>query len=320
MSTSTIQFTNEDFVSLGFNEFLSQWNNIGLEDLAEPEAKMMLNFLNLCNTGDGQELDMDNVLLVKAADGGILKQVYGPGVFRRDDALILKVGGNKFAIEQNKTEMTIGGLVGSLSFESKPVKAKIKDEQGDEQEIEIYPATLDLMPSDGSEQEYRVRCHFDAAVEPMPAAIKSAMRGGKSIAKFFKEPSAGGGNGSTIAMKDLGEGEFAVTEINTVETKDGRTSYTLTLDDDRQVWSRGNVDAQLKSGYQIKEGQPLTLVVANIKVRTDGKTSLDCALRERAPRAAGEKVTPKAKATKPVEKELVAAVAETVPDFDDMPF
>jgi hypothetical protein len=315
MST-VINFTKDNFPSLSFTEFLGPWNQVALEDLSTNEQEFMSVFLSYA-AGDDAEPNVEDILLVKAAAGGILKDVYGPSLFQGGDGeLILKVGANSFPVKHvGGLEWRVGGLEGQISFESKPIKVKQKDSSGsgEEYEVELYPANLELLPDDGSEWQFNCRCSWDISADPTPAKVKQTMKRGESIAHFFRTVPQPGEGGDTFKMQDLGEGEFAVVSIRVIETKNYGDRYVLKLSDDREVWSRGNVEAVLKDDEcrsnvedALKKERPVTLCITSITQRGD-RTYVDCALRFRAPRAAGEVVADKPKAAKTVNQQKAAA-------------
>lgn len=321
---TTYSFRKEEFPSLAFEEYLNTWSSLGIEELSPSEAELMTIFLSYA--GDYDSLDLSNVLLVKAAEGGILKDVYGPSLFKKqDDQLVLKVGNNEFEVRQEKMSLFVGQLEGTLSFEDRPTKIKLKDANGEEYEVEIYNATCDLMPADGTELEFRVRCSWNSESNPQPGAIKAAMRRGESIARYFRAVPAKSEGGNTLKMQDLGEGEFKLAGTRKLAGGKYGDSYILELADGRSVWARGTVAEILKTGWEMPKDTPVSLSIANIRERSEGKFSLDCALRLREPRdpnqprGAVRKPNVRPITPVPAQRQLVAAAidAELV---DDIPF
>lgn len=329
MTTTT--FAKDNFPSLSFVDYVSPYTPIGVDDLAPDERSLMLLFLSFVTEID--DIDLSHILLVKAAEGGILKEVYGPSLFKREATLVLKVGGLEFPVGQDKSELRLGQLVGTLSFESEPVKIKVKNDDGEEFDFDLYNATCDFMPLDGTELEFRVRCSWNPLKNPQPGVIKATMRRGESITDFFRE--VPGEGGTILKMQDLGEGEFKVSGIRKFTGGEYGDSYVLDLTDGQSVWARNNVLDVLKSGWKMPADKPVTLLIANIQQRKEGKYSLDCALKLREPRDPNQPKLAAAKkpnvsvinGTAPVgAKQLVASASGTFKpagdntDPDDIPF
>jgi hypothetical protein len=333
---STITFSNEDFPSLADNEYLSEWNQIGFSDLREGEQALLQQFLAYT---DIAEIDFENLLLVKAADGGFFKNVYGPSVFQREGGLIVKVGGNELPMAEEKDAkgainlFRIGTLTGTIAFADEPIEIDLdvvdpitNKKTGEKAKINYFPARIDFMPEDGTEIEYRIRVSFQITTEPSPSKVRAAMKRGDSIAKFLREPGQGGGGGDAGKMQELGNGEFPVESYRAVETNQYGTRYIIKLVDGREVWSRGNCDMQLKDELSrssvdraLAEGKPVTLTTANIKIGSDGKCRMDCALRLRAPRSADDSLGEAKKPNVTPVRELAAAGSGKA-SKDNIPF
>lgn len=318
----SITFNKDEFASLAFEEFTGKWNPIALSELAEAEAEIIRTFLIYCGAmpagedENGAELwegaDPTNVLLVRAAEGGILDRIYGPSLFNKEGEVILKLAGCEFPVSVAGNEFKVGTLSGTLSFASEATKIKIKNDAGEEQEIEYFPATLDLMPDDGTEIEYKVNAQFDIQVKP--PTVKAALKRGASIAEYLKPAPTGNGTGTeVIKMQELGEGEFNVSGYRLVETKENGSRYIVQLSDGTELWSRGMVETQLKDGPSresidkaIATGDPICLQITDIKKKGD-KTYLNCVLRLRKAMTPEEQA--KAKQAKRANAKPVSATA-----------
>lgn len=287
---TTYSFDQFMFPSLSFADLAGGYNSIGYSELAQEEQDALMMFVG--SLGDSlSEFDPDNILLVKASASGILTNVYGASIFKGSEGmLVLKLGNNEWAVSQQGASFKVGSLSGELSFADKAIPAAVKDDNGEEREVELWQANVEFMLiPDGDEDnaiEYRVRCAWDAATEPKPPTIKAKLKAGKNISSYFRSvPNGSGGGTEAVKMQDLGEGEFEVLEIRSVETKYG-DRYLLKLADEQEVWSRGNVDIQLKdrairSQPLLRSGVKTMLLVSDIVQGKDGKFRLNCALRER---------------------------------------
>lgn len=285
-----INFSKDDFSSLSLTEFLGQWNQVGLDDLLPKEQEFMSVFLQYCCSFDDENLDTSDILLVKAGDYGVLKDVYGPSIFRNEnDELVLKCGVNEFPVTHvSKDEFKCGALEGSITFDTKATKVKVKTD-GEEYEVEFYPAVIAFIPNDGVEWQFNVRCSLDPATEVSSTKIKNALRRGESIAHHFRPVPKKGEGGNTIKMQELGEGEFPISGIRKVETQNG-DRYIIELASGESCWSRGNVETVLKDDESrgtieaaLKADKPVTLSVTSVTQKGD-KCYVDCALRFREPR------------------------------------
>lgn len=331
----TINFDKDDFATLQLEEFVSQWNPIALDELADSEQDIIMTFwqyasngaVSFNEAGEIQGLDATNILLVKAGAGGILDRIYGPSIFKSvdDEHIVLKMGNNTLEVVQTKDGLKVGQLEGSIRFSDEPIKVKIKNDKGEEEESEFYPGTVEFLPEDGEEWMFNVRLALDPKTSPQPVRIKQAIKKGSSILEYLANAPTPSNGIDTMKMQDLGVGEFGVADIQKVNTQNYGDRFILELTDGRKVWSRGGVDTLLKSGWEKPEGQPLTLQIAEIEQRGN-KYFVSCSLRLREPRLAdSDEVKPTATKkpnVKPVtpakpQKELVAAGTDSL---DDIPF
>lgn len=314
----TINFNKDDFASLGLQEFLGQWNQVALEDLNTREQEFMSLFIQYCCNFDDSNVNTSDVLLVKAGDYGMLRDVYGPSIFRTEDGgLVLKAGSNEFpVVHKSGQEFTVGALEGTITFASEPIKAKVKKDN-EEYEVEFQPAVMELLPNDGAEWQFNVKCSLDPSTEISSAKIKQALKRGESIAHHFRSvPKKGEGGGNTLKMQELGKGEFAIGWVRSVETQNG-TRYIIGLEDGTECWSRGNVETVLKDDESrttienaLAESKPVTLSITNVMQKGD-KWYVDCALRFRAPRVL-EEIKPGANKRKPAPQTAAAQAGNKV--------
>lgn len=320
-----VQFKDETFVELIARELEPGYNMLGLDELEEDGADL-ITFVGAIASAflpeEGQEgIDYDALLLVKADELGVVSRFYGPSLYNDDEhGLIIKVGKNKFAVKQEKGTLgtfKCGDLEGDLAF-GEPTKMRVKDDAGEEVEVDYHPAYINLMdPAEESDDpcEYKVRVTWiiDPKVEFSTSKVKLRAAKCQSIAELLQAPPSGGGS-SWLRMQELGKGKYPIASIKDVSTKYGE-NYVLVLDDGREVIARGKVKTQLDCGYVMKSN--LTLIVSKVEQRGD-RWFVDCALRE----AAKEK--PK-KEEKGKEKELVAvgaasAESDAEVDYDAIPF
>lgn len=312
-----IKFSKEDFSSLSFVEFPGKWNAVGLSDLSIAEQSILINLMALLpNPIDAEEVDNDDLLLVKA-EKGMLKEIYGPSIFQGEkEGLVFKLGGNEFPVTQEGNEFRCGQLVGELQFADKEIV--YKDRSGDEEiEYPFYPCTC-VFYNDEDEAVYRVRFAVDPVADPKPAKIKALCRKGESVAHFLNPvPVKGQGGGEAIKMRDMEVGEWAISDIKALPAGQYGPSWILELEDGRSVWAQGLVKTALAGGYERKPGQPLTLAITRIQPSSNGKVYVDCALRQRPPKGGepGKPEPQKKQAVKPV-----AATAAAQPNYDDIPF
>jgi len=299
---ATINFRNEDFPSLAMTQFSGKWNPVAMSELGEEEQDFML--VLLLAASDGGEVNQEDILLVRATeDGALLDRVYGPSVFLDPDTneLVLKVGGNSFPVTIEGQNFRVGSLCGPISFEKDPIKRRIKDKDGDDLEVDYYPATIDLLPDDGTDYEFCVNCALAPELEVTRSKVLQMLKKSESIVGFFNCAPKNEG-GSAIKMQDLGVGEYALQSVRSIDGSYGK-SFILMLESGQEVWGRGNVDIVLKSQQArieglLEEGQPVTLVVSKIQPRSDGKYRVDCALMLREPRESTSSATPTKTKTK----------------------
>lgn len=283
MTDDTIFATpRENFASLSLAEYSGTLNAVGLDNLAPKEAELLSLFLVYVESDllNADAIDYDQLLWVRASADGIFQDVYTPSLKSNGEGgLVLQVGVNKFAVTVEDRELVCGGLSGSIAFGQ-----TVKYGRSDGSEIEYQTGFVDFMV-EGDDRLWRVKCAFDPEKDLKAAAIRRAEKEGDAAAlsQFFKVAGGGDTRTDTFRMEEIGEGEFLVTGIRSVETKYGE-NFILTLSDNREVWSRGAVTTLLRSGWQSPKGLPLTLTISNIRPRGEGKFSIDCALRLRAPR------------------------------------
>jgi hypothetical protein len=328
-------FDKDMFPCLSDTDFTPGFNSIGMEDLGHTEQDLMSIFIGALGPSIS-EFDETNILLVKADEFGLLDKVYGATIFRHEEAgLVLKLGANEFQVSQNKDGLVIGDLSGEIRFADKPTLITVKDDNGDEKQVEFWPASVELLYiPEGDEDnsiEFKVRCSWDPSTEAKPATIKAKIKTGKDISSYFRLPPSGnGGSGEAIKMQDLGVGEFLVTDIRKLEGGKYGDSFVLKLDDGREVWSRGSADIQLKARSMdglplLRPGVPTCLIVSQCVQRNDGKWSINCALRERLPGTGQVKAKPAAATPAKEPVATVAAPTATATlaakkEYDDIPF
>jgi hypothetical protein len=307
-------FDQYDYPSLLNQEWSGQWNRIGLNDLTEKEQEGIETFVVLAATSNPeQEIDWSDLLLVKS-EGEILKDVFGPALSKDPDTqeLILEIGANKFPVAQEDKGnlLRCGSLSGEICFAENAQKIKVKDpNSGEYIEVEYFKSWVEFMPQgegngiEGIEVIFKARCRLEPLSNPQPAAIKTALRRGEAIAKYFKPISGGQSNNNgdrppTFKMPELGVGEYQVRGLQFISNGQYGSSFTIHLTDGREVWARGIALTQIREGFpfEVPEDKkvwevnsncnsPVTLVIATITPRENGKYSVDCALRKRLPRA-----------------------------------
>ena len=317
---ATFNFDKEMFSSLLGQSLVGGYNTIGMGDLDSDEAGNLYRFIGFLGHSIAP-FDDTNVLLVKADSYGVLDAVYGASIFQHPEhGLVLKLGANEFPVEVSKSGFKVGSLEGVITFSDKPVKIIIKDKSGEEKEIEYWGATVDLMPENGDELEYKVKCSWQADKEPKPAQIKSLIKKGESIAEFFRPiPTGNGGGIESIKMQDLGEGVYKLSGFRVVTTNDYGDRFILKLEDGREVWSRGNVDIQLAGspeGWLKQAGLGnVELIVSSCKQRKDGKWSVSCALRRTK-----ESLNQGQTESEPTEEKELVSVGANSTKQTDIPF
>lgn len=253
----TIRFEQEFMRELSMIDYDTEWTAINLLDLEDgPERDLLCTFINLVKPVD-YPLNQSEILLTRSQNT-MLKRIYGPCVFRKDDALVLKLGANEFPMHIEDREFVCSQVRGEVEMDH------------------ISQICYLRLRSEEPKLDWLVDMRL---VEGVTASdIKETLRKNQSIVEFFQSsPTQGEGN-PVLKMQDLGEGIFDVERIQEVKTKDGRKTFVIHLVDGRQCWSRGQVDMVLRQG-PCPEG-PLSIKIDNLSHK-NGKIHLDCAFRRR---------------------------------------
>jgi hypothetical protein len=328
-----INFSIDNFPSLIEREdWTGQWNSVDSATLAPDETQILADFE--VQLGDPmEELPDDfykNILLVKCSEereegevvDRLVDKVYGPGIYRTENnVIVLKFGNGFWHVQQDKSTLIVGNMRGSIDFVEKPREIKIKGANGGETKVKVQNCWVTFV---SDSQVYEVPINTDPVTNPIKNTILMHCNAGKPLSYFLKMPPTGeGGGGSITNMKDLGAGRFEVTDCylkDTPKNVDSSHAWVIRLSDGRQVWARGLAEKQLKGG-KFTHVFPCLLSVSNLK-QVGEKTYLDCVLRNRAEQApAPSPATPAPKNRRapgnkpPAQPEHVAE-----PDYDDIPF
>jgi hypothetical protein len=290
-------FGKENFPSLILREDLSEtWNNIALHSLPSEEKNGLSLLLEGSGIANSTNFDPDRVLLVKA-QSGILKQVYGPAIFRDGERAILKVGSNEIALNQSGDRYLVGDLKGKINVQTKTDLTGV-----------VYPVAYCSFV-DKLKNVFKVRIDLDTQNEDVSAsAIEATLVNEESILPYLAQVPV-----QAIKMHELGTGEYEVREIVESVGEYG-LSFKIYLMSGLVVWAKENSQILLERGYCKKPDTPLTLVISKIEEIGDGKWQVDNALRERLPRLNGASTTPNVP--------TLEAVAEEVEEknLDELPF
>jgi hypothetical protein len=285
-TATTFGFDDSDFPSLLLNEYGEVWNVITLDELSPREQEGLRRLLEASGIL-GRPNYRPEVLLVKARDG-VFKGVYGPALFRYGDDIVLKVGENMIPVKQSDDRFLVGSLKGKMTVIEKEGK------------VENYPvATLSFVSPDKSVFKVRVSLNFQLGISA--GELEATLLNNESVLPYLAQvPSP------AIPMHELGVGEFDILGFSSYAGDTG-TRYKLHLANGAVVWSRGNSETLLASGFTKTEGQPLVLAVTHLEEYTTGKFKVDHAIYRRLPRLVGTT------ADEP-EPPTVDTIAETVED------
>ncbi|PSF30018.1 hypothetical protein C7H19_24130 [Aphanothece hegewaldii CCALA 016] len=264
----TFEFEQSNFPSLLLYEFEHTWNNITLDALSPDEQEGLSRLIGASGI-ESSPVYRPEVLLIKA-ERGIVKGVYGPGLFRYGDYIVLKVGENVARVEQEGDRLLVGKLKGKITVIEKEDAKKQK-----------YPtAFCTFVAPDKS--VFKVRVSLDSQQQGKGAGeLEATLVNEESILPYLGQvPSP------AIPMHELGEGEFEIIGFSKYQSENG-TRHKIHLADGKVVWARGNSEMLLDSDYTKPEGKPLTLVVSHIEEFAPDKFKVDNAIRERLPRLTG---------------------------------
>jgi hypothetical protein len=280
-------FDDSDFPSLLLNEYPEVWNVITLDTLAPREQEGLTRLLEASGISSRPNYRPE-VLLVKAREG-VFKGVYGPALFRYGDDIVLKIGENMISVQQSDDRFLVGQLKGKMTVIEKEGKQ------------ENYPvATLSFVSPDKSVFKVRVSLNFQLGFSA--GELEATLLNNESVLPYLAQVP-----GPAIPMHQLGVGEYEILGFSSYAGDTG-TRYKIHLANGAVVWSRGNSETLLASGFTKTEGQPLVLVVSDIEEYTSGKFKVDNAIYRRLPRLAGAPAP---------EAPTVDTTAETVKDDAD---
>ncbi|PSF28548.1 hypothetical protein C7H19_24575 [Aphanothece hegewaldii CCALA 016] len=267
-SVQTFEFEQSNFPSLLLYEFENTWNNITLDALSPDEQEGLSRLIGASGI-ESSPVYRPEVLLVKA-ERGIVKGVYGPGLFRYGDYIVLKVGENVVRASQDGDRLHVGKLKGKITVIEKEDAKKQK-----------YPtAFCTFVAPDKS--VFKVRVSLDSQQQGFSAGeLDATLVNEESILPYLAQVPA-----PAISMSQLGVGEFEIIGFSKYQSENG-TRHKIHLADGKVVWARGNSEMLLDSDYTKPEGKPLTLVVSHIEEFAPDKFKVDNAIRERLPRLEG---------------------------------
>jgi hypothetical protein len=211
--------------------------------------------------------DENHVLTVKADANGMIEQVYGPAIFKKDGEIVVKVGANLFPLTIKGTEASVGELLGDVEV----LERDGRNEDGAEEKYlavswDVYfPAPLD--------ETVEIPFVLDGENKTNKAKFKQALKQG-DITPYLREAGTGG---NWVSMNDLEIGEYEMTALvaNDPHPEYG-VSWTMTLAGVGDVRSKGK---QFHSKLAIrapklmallKAGQPVTLLVSSKKELSQG--------------------------------------------------
>lgn len=298
-NTQIFEFEPENFPSLVLREDLTEtWNNISLSSLLEDEQIGLQLLLTASGITEQSDYNPERILLVKA-DAGVPKQVYGPAIFRDGEAIILRIGDNTGTISPSGDRYLVGNLKGKITVQTK------QDISGKD-----YPVAYCSMVAN-NKTVFKVRVSLDTQNNSILASdIEATLINEESILPYLAQVPA-----QAIKMHELGLGEWEIKAISESQGQYGNY-YKLHLTNGIVARATGNSQIVLESGYQMRAGTPLTLVVTNIEEIGEGKYRVDNALRERLPRL-DRTPTP---SNIPTLEAVVEEVGEEKQDLDQIPF
>lgn len=321
-----VKFDNSTFGQLTMQEFMPGYNNLGADDVGETD---LIRFISLISEDLIGELDESNLLTVVADEMGIATKIYGPTIFQTTEGeMVIHVGRNNFKVHQEKSDFgrfRCGKLYGDISSSETASQVKIKDSNGVEREVDSWKSWIDFINPEDDENDmtaFQVGVRWELEKEVTPAKVRMRLGKDASIAEWLRTTPGSGARGEALKMQDWADRSgipipitVKVDEIRSIDGKYG-TSYILKLETGDEVWSRGNVDGQLQTGYTLKPDIPCYLIISEV-TRRGTKAYVNCTLREKR----GEQSAPTPAV--PV-KEVVAVgagVTEEKPaDHDDIPF
>lgn len=270
-----MQFNLENMPFLQLLEYESKYNPITLDEIDAIQKQLVdldldvaaftntIDALTAFMSGLGAEVDLSKELMtVVADDGGGIEKIYCAAIFRDEDVLVLKVGGNLFPLQQLEDSVTAGDYKGTF----KSVKMK-----GSDGEYELIYCNF---RKKGDKQIYEIPCIAAKGTRINEGELLACMESGQSIAPFFD---AVGSGGNYMAMNDLEIGEYEILEITEGDPHPeyGR-NFKILLGHGLSFFAKGQKFVNMLSKnlpiYQaaLKKGKPLTLVVTDKKELSQG--------------------------------------------------
>lgn len=240
------------------------------------DSNHLLMFLTACSG----EVNLSNVLSVKASPEGIVERVYGPVLQASEDEkdIVIRSGGNTFTVKQNGRNFQVGELEGELESYDITIRKGTPDEQ-----------TISIPRIDFSHKEnptlifsIRVLIKKDADGE----GLKQVARSKKPITPYLMASKSGGVD--AFKLTEIPEGEYLVTDIDINTGGEYGNSYLIILGD-KGVWANASLKNQLNKHYGafksfIANGKPVTLTLANIRELPTGYKTCSTGLFLREPR------------------------------------
>jgi hypothetical protein len=283
-AATSFGFDDIDFPSLLLNEYGEVWNVITLDELAPHEQEGLSRLLEASGIS-GRPNYRPEVLLVKAREG-VFKGVYGPALFRYGDDIVLKIGENMISVQQSDDRFLVGRLKGKMTVIEKEGKQ------------ENYPvATLLFVSPDKA--VFRIRVSLNSQLGFSAGELEATLLNNESVLPYLAQvPSP------AIPMHQLGIGEYEILGFSSYAGDTG-IRYKIHLANGAVVWSRGNSETLLASGFTKEEGQPLVLAITHVEEYTTDKFKVDHAIYRRLPRLVGAPAP---------EAPTVDTTAETVED------
>jgi len=273
-----VNFDDDDkFGVLYAKDYVPGYNKIGLEDLSDEDFQDDEALFLTCLTclADGKDLDLKDVISVKATESGMVDRIYTPAMFASEggEGLVIRAGSNLFPVTQNGRTFTCGEMQGEI--ESYSVKYGDKEYK--------VPRIDFVAPKGGLIFSLRV---FGKDETVNGDSLKHRARAGGAIAGYLRE--AKGGNYQVVKPTELPEGEYLVTGIDQKEHPEYGTGYFVALDGGKALYANFGMKKQLKSSFNsfsncLKGGRPVTLIIANIREGNNKKMTCDAVFRNRAP-------------------------------------
>lgn len=304
---SVILFDDYTFPNLISRDFNPGYNMLGLDDVEDSDLMLFLGEVTnefIQPDPDTTNVDTNQLLLIKADDGGMVDRIFAPAIYRDEHGnMILKIGNNNFNVTSGsftvtasngkpitETGLKCGNLIGEINWAEKTTNRAVTV-NGEKLEYAYHDAWVDFVNYANADLTYyRVHLKWETTKEVSKSTVGMLIKTGEPVTEYLELAPRGGG-GSTAKLKDLiADGNKLTVNLpyqiplkagyKVIDGQYGE-SYILSTQDGSDIWAQGKIKAQIGTNYEVTNQTYIN--VSSVRFTSDGKVIINCALRESQP-------------------------------------